>query len=70
MGRVFDVNYTVQELVEGGYFSLEEVRFCQDYFNSRQVGFGVGRFFGCFALVVFVIFFFTDLVEEIKDTLF
>ncbi|XP_069918305.1 spectrin beta chain, non-erythrocytic 4 isoform X2 [Oryctolagus cuniculus] len=35
MGRVLDVNHTVQELVEGGHPSSEEVRSCQDHLNSR-----------------------------------
>uniref|UniRef100_A0A8C2SCL7 Spectrin beta chain n=1 Tax=Capra hircus TaxID=9925 RepID=A0A8C2SCL7_CAPHI len=35
MGRVLDVNHTVQELVEGGHPSSDEVRSCQDHLNSR-----------------------------------
>ena len=35
MGRVLDVNQTVQELVEGGHPSSDEVRSCQDHLNSR-----------------------------------
>uniref|UniRef100_A0A7N4P7E3 Spectrin beta, non-erythrocytic 4 n=1 Tax=Sarcophilus harrisii TaxID=9305 RepID=A0A7N4P7E3_SARHA len=35
MGRVLDVNHTVQQLVEGGHPSSEEVRSCQDHLNSR-----------------------------------
>ncbi|XP_057390863.1 spectrin beta chain, non-erythrocytic 4 isoform X2 [Balaenoptera acutorostrata] len=35
MDRVLDVNHTVQELVEGGHPSSEEVRSCQDHLNSR-----------------------------------
>ncbi|XP_004390923.1 spectrin beta chain, non-erythrocytic 4 [Trichechus manatus latirostris] len=35
MGRVLDVNHTVQKLVEGGHPSSEEVRSCQDHLNSR-----------------------------------
>ncbi|XP_011807931.1 PREDICTED: spectrin beta chain, non-erythrocytic 4 [Colobus angolensis palliatus] len=34
MGRVLDVNHTVQELVEGGHPSSDEVRSCQDHLNS------------------------------------
>uniref|UniRef100_A0A5F8GKG9 Spectrin beta chain n=1 Tax=Monodelphis domestica TaxID=13616 RepID=A0A5F8GKG9_MONDO len=35
MGRVLDVNHTVQQLVEGGHPSSDEVRSCQDHLNSR-----------------------------------
>uniref|UniRef100_A0A4X2LPQ9 Spectrin beta chain n=1 Tax=Vombatus ursinus TaxID=29139 RepID=A0A4X2LPQ9_VOMUR len=35
MGRVLDVNHIVQQLVEGGHPSSEEVRSCQDHLNSR-----------------------------------
>ncbi|XP_006745523.1 spectrin beta chain, non-erythrocytic 4 [Leptonychotes weddellii] len=35
MGRVLDVNHTVQELVEGGHPSSDEVRSCQDHLNCR-----------------------------------
>nr|XP_010598703.1 spectrin beta chain, non-erythrocytic 4 [Loxodonta africana] len=35
MGRVLDVNHTVQKLVEGGHPSSDEVRSCQDHLNSR-----------------------------------
>ncbi|KAM7340046.1 hypothetical protein ACRRTK_000661 [Alexandromys fortis] len=35
MGRVLDVNHTVQELVEGGHPSSDEVRSCQGHLNSR-----------------------------------
>ncbi|ELK33681.1 Spectrin beta chain, brain 3 [Myotis davidii] len=35
MGRVLDVNHTVQELVEGGHPSSDEVLSCQDHLNSR-----------------------------------
>ncbi|XP_011370616.1 spectrin beta chain, non-erythrocytic 4 [Pteropus vampyrus] len=35
MVRVLDVNHTVQELVEGGHPSSDEVRSCQDHLNSR-----------------------------------
>ncbi|NXL95621.1 SPTN4 protein, partial [Alectura lathami] len=35
MGRVLDVNQVVQQLVEGGHPSAEEVRACQDHLNSR-----------------------------------
>nr|XP_031537948.1 spectrin beta chain, non-erythrocytic 4 [Vicugna pacos] len=35
MSRVLDVNHTVQELVEGGHPSSDEVRSCQDHLNSR-----------------------------------
>uniref|UniRef100_H0VE73 Spectrin beta chain n=1 Tax=Cavia porcellus TaxID=10141 RepID=H0VE73_CAVPO len=35
MGRVLDVNHTVQELVKGGHPSSDEVRSCQDHLNSR-----------------------------------
>uniref|UniRef100_A0A8C2LD47 Spectrin beta chain n=1 Tax=Cricetulus griseus TaxID=10029 RepID=A0A8C2LD47_CRIGR len=38
MGRVLDVNHTVQELVEGGHPSSDEVRSCQDHLNSRPEG--------------------------------
>uniref|UniRef100_A0A674HG59 Spectrin beta chain n=1 Tax=Taeniopygia guttata TaxID=59729 RepID=A0A674HG59_TAEGU len=35
MGRVLDVNQVVQQLVDGGHPSSEEVRSCQDHLNSR-----------------------------------
>lgn len=35
MGRILDVNQVVQQLVEGGHPSSEEVRSCQDHLNSR-----------------------------------
>uniref|UniRef100_A0A8C3CT65 Spectrin beta, non-erythrocytic 4 n=1 Tax=Cairina moschata TaxID=8855 RepID=A0A8C3CT65_CAIMO len=35
MGRILDVNQVVQQLVEGGHPSSEEVRACQDHLNSR-----------------------------------
>ncbi|NXQ27290.1 SPTN4 protein, partial [Alaudala cheleensis] len=35
MGRVLDVNQVVQQLVEGGHPSSDEVRSCQDHLNSR-----------------------------------
>ncbi|XP_012888075.1 PREDICTED: spectrin beta chain, non-erythrocytic 4 [Dipodomys ordii] len=35
MSRVLDVNHTVQELVDGGHPSSDEVRSCQDHLNSR-----------------------------------
>ncbi|XP_074714159.1 spectrin beta chain, non-erythrocytic 4 [Strix uralensis] len=35
MGRILDVNQVVQQLVDGGHPSSEEVRSCQDHLNSR-----------------------------------
>uniref|UniRef100_A0A803WE02 Calponin-homology (CH) domain-containing protein n=1 Tax=Ficedula albicollis TaxID=59894 RepID=A0A803WE02_FICAL len=35
MGRILDVNQVVQQLVEGGHPSSDEVRSCQDHLNSR-----------------------------------
>uniref|UniRef100_A0A8C4KHT3 Spectrin beta, non-erythrocytic 4 n=1 Tax=Dromaius novaehollandiae TaxID=8790 RepID=A0A8C4KHT3_DRONO len=35
MGRILDVNQVVQQLVDGGHPSAEEVRSCQDHLNSR-----------------------------------
>ncbi|XP_065511144.1 spectrin beta chain, non-erythrocytic 4 isoform X4 [Caloenas nicobarica] len=35
MGRVLDVNQVVQQLVDGGHPSSEEVRSCQDHLNGR-----------------------------------
>uniref|UniRef100_A0A8B9QN40 Spectrin beta chain n=1 Tax=Apteryx owenii TaxID=8824 RepID=A0A8B9QN40_APTOW len=35
MGRILDVNQVVQQLVEGGHPSADEVRSCQDHLNSR-----------------------------------
>ncbi|XP_027487438.1 spectrin beta chain, non-erythrocytic 4, partial [Corapipo altera] len=35
MGRILDVNQVVQQLVDGGHPSSEEVRACQDHLNSR-----------------------------------
>ncbi|XP_014749698.1 PREDICTED: spectrin beta chain, non-erythrocytic 4-like, partial [Sturnus vulgaris] len=35
MGRVLDVNQVVQQLVDGGHPSSDEVRACQDHLNSR-----------------------------------
>ncbi|NXC41877.1 SPTN4 protein, partial [Penelope pileata] len=35
MGRILDVNHVVQQLVEGGHPSAEEVRACQDHLNGR-----------------------------------
>ncbi|KQK83290.1 Spectrin beta chain, non-erythrocytic 4 [Amazona aestiva] len=40
MGRILDVNQVVQQLVDGGHPSSEEVRACQDHLNSR---YGRGR---------------------------
>ena len=35
MGRILDVNQVVQQLVEGGHPSAEEVCACQDHLNGR-----------------------------------
>ncbi|NWW71796.1 SPTN4 protein, partial [Climacteris rufus] len=35
MGRILDVNQVVQQLVEGGHPSSDEVRSCQEHLNSR-----------------------------------
>ncbi|PKK16875.1 spectrin beta chain, non-erythrocytic 4, partial [Columba livia] len=35
MGRVLDVNQVVQQLLDGGHPSSEEVRSCQDHLNGR-----------------------------------
>uniref|UniRef100_A0A8C8SUT0 Spectrin beta chain n=1 Tax=Pelusios castaneus TaxID=367368 RepID=A0A8C8SUT0_9SAUR len=35
MGRILDVNQTVQELVEGGHPSTSEVQSCRDHLNGR-----------------------------------
>ncbi|XP_032939786.1 spectrin beta chain, non-erythrocytic 4 isoform X3 [Catharus ustulatus] len=35
MGRILDVNQVVQQLVDGGHPSSDEVRSCQDHLNSR-----------------------------------
>ncbi|XP_071656932.1 spectrin beta chain, non-erythrocytic 4 isoform X2 [Patagioenas fasciata] len=35
MGRVLDVNHVVQQLLDGGHPSSEEVRSCQDHLNGR-----------------------------------
>ncbi|KFW09592.1 Spectrin beta chain, non-erythrocytic 4, partial [Eurypyga helias] len=35
MGRILDVNQVVQQLVDGGHPSSEEVRACQDHLNGR-----------------------------------
>ncbi|XP_075771677.1 spectrin beta chain, non-erythrocytic 4 isoform X2 [Pelodiscus sinensis] len=35
MGRILDVNQTVQQLVEGGHPSAAEVESCRDHLNSR-----------------------------------
>uniref|UniRef100_A0A8V5GXT6 Spectrin beta chain n=1 Tax=Melopsittacus undulatus TaxID=13146 RepID=A0A8V5GXT6_MELUD len=35
MGRILDVNQVVEQLVDGGHPSAEEVRACQDHLNSR-----------------------------------
>ncbi|TRZ09083.1 hypothetical protein HGM15179_018024, partial [Zosterops borbonicus] len=35
MGRILDVNQVVQQLVEGGHPSSDEVRACQDHLNGR-----------------------------------
>ncbi|NXW78338.1 SPTN4 protein, partial [Hirundo rustica] len=35
MGRILDVNQVVQELVDAGHPSSDEVRSCQDHLNSR-----------------------------------
>nr|XP_048688824.1 spectrin beta chain, non-erythrocytic 4 isoform X1 [Caretta caretta] len=35
MGRILDVNETVQQLVEGGHPSASEVQSCRDHLNSR-----------------------------------
>ncbi|NXN12693.1 SPTN4 protein, partial [Indicator maculatus] len=35
MGRILDVNQVVQQLLDGGHPSSEEVRACQDHLNSR-----------------------------------
>ncbi|NXY80687.1 SPTN4 protein, partial [Glareola pratincola] len=35
MGRILDVNRVVQQLVDGGHPSSEEVRSCQDHLNGR-----------------------------------
>ncbi|NXG45069.1 SPTN4 protein, partial [Psilopogon haemacephalus] len=35
MGRILDVNQEVQQLLDGGHPSSEEVRACQDHLNSR-----------------------------------
>ncbi|KFP75139.1 Spectrin beta chain, non-erythrocytic 4, partial [Acanthisitta chloris] len=35
MGRILDVNQVVQQLVEGGHPSSQEVQSCQDHLNSR-----------------------------------
>ncbi|XP_074873007.1 spectrin beta chain, non-erythrocytic 4 isoform X2 [Carettochelys insculpta] len=35
MGRILDVNQTVQQLVEGGHPSASEVQSCRDHLNSR-----------------------------------
>ncbi|NWX94282.1 SPTN4 protein, partial [Nothoprocta pentlandii] len=35
MGRILDVNQVVQQLVDGGHPSAQEVRACQDHLNSR-----------------------------------
>ena len=38
MGRILDVNQVVQQLVEGGHPSAEEVCACQDHLNGRYGG--------------------------------
>ncbi|OWK49603.1 Spectrin beta chain, non-erythrocytic 1 [Lonchura striata] len=35
MGRILDVNQVVQQLLDGGHPSSDEVRSCQDHLNSR-----------------------------------
>ncbi|NWH80589.1 SPTN4 protein, partial [Piaya cayana] len=35
MGRILDVNQVVEQLVDGGHPSSEEVRACQDHLNGR-----------------------------------
>ncbi|NXY00232.1 SPTN4 protein, partial [Centropus bengalensis] len=37
MGRILDVNQVVQQLVDGGHPSSEEVRACQDHLNWNRV---------------------------------
>ncbi|XP_010218245.1 PREDICTED: spectrin beta chain, non-erythrocytic 4, partial [Tinamus guttatus] len=36
MGRILDVNQVVQQLVDGGHPSAQEVRACQDHLNSSM----------------------------------
>lgn len=35
MGRILDVNQVVQQLLDAGHPSSDEVRSCQDHLNSR-----------------------------------
>uniref|UniRef100_A0A8C3ICM4 Spectrin beta chain n=1 Tax=Chrysemys picta bellii TaxID=8478 RepID=A0A8C3ICM4_CHRPI len=43
MGRILDVNETVQQLVEGGHPSASEVQSCRDHLNGRYLPRGAGQ---------------------------